>query len=158
MHFMHARRAAPCSAQQPTQDPAQRQDAGVAAARRRSRRRCPWQQAPCWPRIGQSGRAAAAGREVGGAAEGREAAMWPKAEGQAAQQPRSWVWTWVTSWVAGSLGSNPKGATSRRLLCYSRCTVAGSARWPAWCLTTPRPWRASGRSSVTWSLGSTRRS
>ena len=36
-------------------------------------------QRPEWPRSGQSGRAAVAGREAAGAAEGREVAMRPKA-------------------------------------------------------------------------------
>jgi len=65
------------------------EDVAAAAAGdgRRRRRCCPRQRALGWPRSGQSGRAAAAGREAGGAAEGREAAMRPKAEGQAAQQP-----------------------------------------------------------------------
>ena len=67
------------------------QDVAAAAAGdgRRRRRCCPRQRALGWPRSGQSGRAAVAGREAGGAAEGREAAMQPKPEGQAAQQPEA---------------------------------------------------------------------
>ena len=57
------------------------QDVAAAAAGdgRRRRRCCPRQRALGWPRSGQSGRAAAAGREAAGAAEGREVAMQPKA-------------------------------------------------------------------------------
>ena len=68
---------------------AQRQDAAAAAAEWRSRRCCPRQWAPGFPRSGQSGRAAAAVREATGAAEGREAAMRPKAEGQLRSSQRA---------------------------------------------------------------------
>ena len=112
----------PCTHATAQQQPNNPTTARAAGDGRRSRQCCLRQWAISWPRSGQSGRAAVAGREAAVAAEGREVAMQPRGRREAAEQSEAaggghcrrpaaaklWLWAATVSAAAAAISGHSR--------------------------------------------------